>query len=123
MAYAKPPQEVVRIARILAYPDFPTQKDILAICKIESDYRAEAVNPEKGIPSVGIMQVRNGPMVVWQNMSLGVAQLRYNYRVLHNREAAVKAYNVGIRGYRQKLAPTAAEIYWGKFVKAKEGLN
>jgi soluble lytic murein transglycosylase-like protein len=124
MAYGKPPPEVVRVARILAYPDFPTKKDILAICEIESSFRKYVVKvSKKGVPSNGVMQVENAPFEIWDNVSLGVARLREGYVMFHSREAAVKSYNIGSGNYSKGRAKISAEEYWRKFVKAKENLN
>ena len=112
-----PPAHVAHIARILAYKDFPTRRDILAICSTESDFKADAINLEGGkqAPSRGIMQVSGGSLVLWRNMAEGVALLRLNYKMTHSREAAIKAYNIGLGAYRKGKAKISAQRYWERF--------
>jgi hypothetical protein len=123
-----PSHQVERIAQILAYPDFPSKSDILAICRVESSFNPKAYNSEydpkrpnrKVSPSIGIMQVQNGPWPVWKNMAYGVAKLRYDYVTLHSKQAAVHAYNVGNLGYRKGVRNWD---YWHKFVKYRKELT
>ena len=125
-----PPKAVSKIAAALAYPDFPTKQDILAICRVESAYNPKAVNPEiskkyphrKRKPSNGIMQVQNGSMDMYANMIQGVARLRENYIRLRSREGAVKAYNIGLTGYLKGRAKISAENYWTQFKKREAEL-
>jgi hypothetical protein len=120
-----PPVKVVRIAETLAYPDFPTKLDILAICRVESGYKVNAVNPETSAShpfntaSNGIMQVQGGPFELRANMAQGVAMLRENYKATGSREGAVKAYNIGLYGYTHGHAKISAAVYWGKFKSRK----
>jgi len=125
-----PPKGVARIAATLAYPDFPTKRDILTICRVESAYNPKAVNPEiskkyphrKRKPSNGIMQVQNGSTDMYTNMIQGVAKLRENYVRLRSREGAVKAYNIGLTAYLKGRAKISAEEYWTKFKKREAEL-
>ena len=119
-----PPKHIVAIAKSLAYKDFPKTLDILAICRVESAYKINAVNPETGSvgPSRGVMQVQNGDMELYRNMHQGVGLLREYYVRLGSKQAAVSAYNIGIGSYRRGKAKISAKIYYSKFVKRRREL-
>ena len=111
MGFITPSPEVTKIARSLAYKDFPRTSDILAIIRIESGFNPLAVNAM----SKGIMQVNYAPFDIRENMRRGVAILREYYLITRSVEAAVKSYNIGIGNYLNGLLHTAAADYWKKF--------
>lgn len=119
-----PPMEIMNRAKELAYKDFPTELDILAIIMVESSFNPYAVNKEESKinpkrklpPSRGLMQVQNGSFDIYVNMRQGTALLReYYIKLKRNRKAAVKAYNIGIGAYKRGEAKISAEEYWAKF--------
>lgn len=123
-----PPATIVAAANKLAYRDFPKALDILAIIRVESSFRADAVNREESKrrphrrlpPSRGLMQVQNGSLNATVNMRQGVALLRQYYITLgRSRQAAVKSYNIGIGAYQRGQAKVSAEIYWQKFSRRR----
>ena len=117
-----PPKQIVKIAKMLAYEDFPTYVDILSICAVESNYKQFAKNPEKGISSVGVMQVRGGVYNLDANMGMGVTLLRQYYKRLGSSENAIRSYNVGIGTFKAGKAKISADQYYGKFLKRRAEL-
>lgn len=100
------------IAAMLAYQDFPTKEDIMAIASIESNFNRNARN---GI-SKGVMQVNRGSFELGVNMSQGVSLLREYYELLGSKKAAVLAYNAGPSNYRRGRYKIS---YWKKFQKER----
>jgi hypothetical protein len=111
MGFITPNNEVLKLARSLAYKDFPRASDILTIIRIESGFNPLAINSV----SNGIMQVNHAPFDVTENMRRGVALLREYYLMTKSIEGAVKSYNVGIGNYLNNIMPAAAADYWSKF--------
>lgn len=113
-------QQIVELAHKYEKPVFPKAQDILSIVGIESSFDPEAVSRLRKDPAVGLMQVRPG---VWNidpsEMNDVEAQIRHGseilqwyYQKLHNKEAAIQAYNVGLTDYRQGVG---APEYLQKF--------
>jgi len=121
--FITPPKRIVKLAKQLAYPDFPTYLDILAVIRVESAYRTNAINPEKGIPSVGIMQVRGGSKDLDKNMIAGTGLLRQYYKRLDSSENAIRSYNVGIGTFKAGKAKISADQYYKKFLHHRKQLE
>ncbi len=116
--------KVVELAHKYAKPTFPTAKDILAIAAIESSFDPKAVSGLRYDPAVGLLQIR--PRVwglnreklennITEQIKTGAEILHLYYKKLHNKEAAVAAYNIGLTDF---LNGRTAEGYIGKFKQA-----
>lgn len=103
-------KDVIDLAKKYQKPGFPTDKDILAIIAVESEFDPDAESGLKHDPAVGLMQVRPG---VWHMdadslrdpetaIKVGSEVLHKYWRHLHgDREAALQAYNVGMTNFQQ----------------------
>lgn len=103
-------EQVFELAKKYEKPGFPTARDILAIIAVESDFNPDAVSQLKTDPAVGLMQVRPQK---WKmspeelkdpetSIRVGSAILHKYYKHLRgNKEAAVQAYNIGMKNFRQ----------------------
>lgn len=112
--------KIVELAHKYEKPTFPRAKDILSIIGVESSFDPEAQSALKRDPALGLMQVRPG---VWNinpqaledvesQIRYGSDILHYYYKKLHNKEAAVQAYNVGLTEYNKG---NGAPQYLGKY--------
>jgi hypothetical protein len=107
-----PNKRITTIVVRLAYKDFPKAADIFAHIRVESSFNPKARNTSEREDSVGLMQVQNGPKNERLNIAMGVSLLREYYEITHNKEAASKAYNIGIGNYsRGKLKISATNYY------------
>lgn len=105
-------QQVVELANTYQKPTFPRAKDILAIVGIESSFDPDAQSQLKHDPAMGLTQIRPGVWNIDPAELQGVeAQIRicadilsYYYKKLHNKEAAVQAYNVGLTDYNRGVS-------------------
>lgn len=114
-------KEVVELAHKYAQPTFPKAKDILAIAGIESSFNPDAKSGLRRDKAVGLMQVR--PKVwnmspeelydVENSIKTGSDILHFYFKKLHNRDAAVAAYNVGLGEFR---SGNNAEGYVSKYM-------
>lgn len=111
MQFIEPKPEVTKLARELAYEDFPKVSDIFTIIRIESGFNPRAKNNI----SNGLMQVNHGSFNIRQNMIQGVSILRQYYLMTHSKEAAIRSYNIGIGNYFNGLMKRSADDYWNKF--------
>lgn len=121
--------EIVELAHKYEKPTFPKAKDIIALIDIESGFDPNAVSQLKRDPAVGLMQVRPK---VWNldpseletpedQIKIGSDILSLYYKQLKNKEAAIKAYNIGITNYLDKdnlLMVDASERYFSKYNKS-----
>jgi soluble lytic murein transglycosylase-like protein len=123
-----PPENIIKIVKQHSYTDFPTALDTLAIIRVESNFKPNAVNPEISElhpekiskPSNGLMQVQDGPMDIEENITAGTEQLHHYYGLLHkNIEATVKSNNIGIGSYWRNTKKISAADYWTKFQKRR----
>jgi hypothetical protein len=99
---------IVKLAKKHEDATFPKAKDILAIIGVESSFDHKAVSRLKHDPAIGLMQVRPG---IWdldgsklassvdEQVKVGAGILKHYYDKLHSKEAAVGAYNVGLKNY------------------------
>ena len=124
LTYAK---EIVDLATINAYEDFPKKEDLLAVIAVESSYNAKA----KYLGSYGLMQIEKkshanqiGKRSLFDpsvNIELGASILREYYVLLNrNSKAAILAYNCGIGNYlkhRYKID------YYLKYLKQLKLIN
>jgi hypothetical protein len=116
-------KQVVELAHQYAKPDFPTAKDIIAVVGVESSFDPNAVSGLRKDPAVGLMQVR--PKVwnmhrqelegnIEKQIATGSDILNLYYKKLHNKQAAIAAYNVGMGEYR---SGNTAEGYVAKVMR------
>lgn len=100
--------DIVQLAHKYEKQNFPKAKDLLAIIGIESSFNPDAISGLKRDPAVGLTQVRpkvwgldpeslKDPEIA---IKAGADILHLYYRKLHNKQAAVAAYNVGWGEYR-----------------------
>lgn len=102
--------KVVGLAYKYADPVFPTAHDILAVIGVESSFNPAAQSNLKNDPAIGLMQVRP---LMWKidpellrsseeaQIKYGTAILKKYFKKLKTKEAAIKAYNVGLTAYRR----------------------
>lgn len=124
-----PPKYILDFSTKLAYKDFPTQVDILAIIRVESGFNPNAFNPEhskinpmrKVPPSIGLMQVQNGSFLPKENMRQGTSKLREYYikYCKRNIECAVTSYNIGPTNYKNGKVLNSGKKYYNKFKQRK----
>jgi hypothetical protein len=89
------------------HSDFPSAKDILAVVGTESSFDPEAASALANDPARGLMQVRPGTWnlppesmsTIDSQIKTGATILRKYYVKLGSREAALHAYNVGLRNH------------------------
>jgi hypothetical protein len=116
-------KRIVDVAHENEDPTFPKAADLLSLIGIESSFKPSAVSGLKKDPAVGLMQVRPG---MWgiepediddieEQIKHGAHVLKTYYAKLGDKESAIKAYNVGLRGFRNKLNPDAADRYFSKY--------
>ena len=109
--FIAPPEQVIRLAREVAYVDFPTVPDILSIIRIESGFNPKATNSN----SYGLMQVNDGSFDPATNLTQGAQLLRQYFLMTHSKAGTIEAYNVGIGNYfRSRLRISQIE-YLTKF--------
>lgn len=124
-------REIVKLAHKYERPDFPRAEDILAIISIESSFNKDAVSKLRRDPARGLMQVRPG---VWgidkAALSDAEAQIHHGaqildkyYHKLKDKEAAIRAYNIGLTHYLKGRMVDAADRYSEKFRTARERLS
>ena len=119
---------IMNLADKYENPDFPTAEDILAVIRIESEFNAQAKSKLKKDPAIGLMQVRpktNGLkrsdlQTREQQIKHGTAVLSKYYSILKDKQAALEAYNVGLRNYRNGHR---APRYINKFKNAIAYIN
>ena len=88
--------KVVELSISLTKGTVFTPVDILALISVESGFDPKARNSR----SRGLMQVKGGSYDVEINMRQGVALLVDYHEQLGSKDAATKAYNVGITRYK-----------------------
>jgi hypothetical protein len=125
-----PPQEIVKYAQKFSYTDFPKTIDILAIGRVESNFKVKAFNKEESKknpkrklpPSRGVMQVQGGSFDLSTNVMQGALRLRTYYLDECNRniECTIKSYNAGPTGHKSGRAKDATADYWAKYNKRKQ---
>lgn len=101
--------KVVKLAHKYQRPDFPTQKDILAIIGIESSFDPSSVSNLKKDPALGLMQVRPEMHGIDPNeLSTDIeSQIKHGTRLYHkfykrlngDKAATLLAYNNGLTNY------------------------
>lgn len=117
-------KEMVKLAHKYEKPGFPTAADILTIVGIESSFNKDAVSGLKNDPARGVMQVRPGAWGldpediddVEEQIAHGAHILRdYYVRLGGDKTSAIKAYNIGLRNFRNGKESDSAERYYAKF--------
>jgi len=109
---------------------FPSRYDILAVAQVESNFKANALDPLS--PSVGLMQI-NAPAhkVTKESMMNPDANIRKGSEVLKTYRQLVKTdaqalvmYNAGPRGFASLCAgnPSCTTTYSAKVLQAKAEL-
>lgn len=118
--------QVIQLAHKYAKSTFPKAKDILAIAEIESSFDPNAVSGLRHDPAVGLLQIRpkiwgldpgalQGENTIENQIATGADILHAYYRKLHDKYAAVAAYNVGLGDFR---SGNNAEGYVSKYTHA-----
>lgn len=118
-------KDVVSLAHKYERDTFPTATDIVAIIGIESNFNPRAVSKLKVDPAVGLTQIRPD---AWKHkikraeLSTVEGQIRHGadilghyYRILGNKEAAIRSYNVGLAAYTRGRYQEASRRYINKF--------
>ncbi len=115
--------QVVDLAHQYEDSTFPKATDLLALIGIESSFNPKAKSSLNKDPAVGLMQVRPS---MWgiepedidgieEQIKHGARVLKTYYAKLGDKESAIKAYNIGLRGFRNSLNPDAADRYFAKY--------
>lgn len=125
-----PPEEILKYAKKFSYKDFPRTIDIIAIARVESNFKVKAFNKEESKrnpkrklpPSRGVMQVQGGSFDLSTNIMQGSLRLRIYYLKECNKniECTIKSYNAGPTGHRKGYAKVATADYWMKYNKRKK---
>jgi len=125
---------VVSMAEKYERPVWPKAKDILAIVGIESAFDPTARSKLRHDPAIGLMQVRPGawrldPKLLETNIEhqikTGANALATFYDRLHDPEAAVHSYNIGLTNYRnqENLNPSYVVKYNKELSAIKQALQ
>ncbi len=97
--------------------DFPSKIDVLSIIAIESRFKTDATS-NKG--AKGWMQIRYKKVAnEYENILAGIELLTTYRRLLGSERAAIQAYNVGIKNYRDGMRN---EKYYQNYFKTKKEL-
>lgn len=118
--------EIVELAHKYEKPTFPKAKDLIALIGVESAFNPNAISKLKRDPAVGLLQVRPK---VWNldpselktpedQIKIGSDILNLYYKKLKNKDAAIKAYNIGITNYLDQddlEMADASERYLAKY--------
>lgn len=112
---------IVVLAHKYADPVFPKAPDILKVIGVESSFIPTAVSKLKEDPAIGLMQVRPGKWEIDPSeLSTIEGQIKHGSKILNkyyhklkgNKEAALQAYNVGLRNFRKGVrAPKYIQKY------------
>lgn len=98
--------------------NFPSKIDVLSIIAIESKFKAEAVS-KKG--ALGWMQIKYKKVQSeYENILAGVELLTTYNKLLGSEKAAIQAYNVGIKNYKDGVRN---EQYYQNYFKTKKELT
>lgn len=114
-----PNKEITKIVTRLAYSDFPRASDIFAVMRNESSLNPKASNENERESSHGLMQIKNGPFDIRQNIAQGVSALREYYVMTHSRKGAIESYNIGPQNWLHHKLIVSGEAYYDKYLLQK----
>lgn len=124
--------EIVLLSIKYQNPDFPKAVDLLSLIGVESSFNSSAESKLKHDPAIGLLQVRpktwnlagSDLSDIEQQMKTGSEILHHYFKKLKSKDAAIQAYNIGLRNYNKgKEAPKYLGKYQGEFDRYKELIN